>query len=57
MQTMFLSLDGNHCGLAVTIVLLSFVLLAAGAPFAMLHPERGLQDYIASTTLVLRLKV
>jgi hypothetical protein len=43
MQTMFLSLDRNHYELAVTIVLLSFVLLAAGAPFAMLHPERGLQ--------------
>ena len=54
---MFLSLDKNHYELGVTIVLLSFVLGASGAVFAILHPERGLQDYIASTALVPRLKV
>jgi hypothetical protein len=40
--------------LGVAIILFSFVLLAAGADFAILHPERGLQDYIASTALVPR---
>jgi hypothetical protein len=53
----FLSLDQNHYELGVTIVLSSFVLLAAGTAFAILHPERGLQDYIAGTALVPRLKV
>jgi hypothetical protein len=53
---MLLSLDKNHYELSVTIVLVSFVLGAAGAAFAILHPERGLQDYIAGTALVPRLK-
>ena len=52
----FLQLDKNHYELDVTIILLSFVVGAAGAAFAIRHPERGLQDYIAGTALVPRLK-
>lgn len=53
----FLSLDRNHYELATTIVLSSFVVLSAGAAFAILRPERGLQDHIAGTALVPRPKV
>ena len=52
----FLQLDKNHYELDVTIILFSFVVGAAGAAFAILNPERGLQDYIAGTALVPRLK-